>query len=109
VPRPGRRLRPGDRRRQPRHRRDREVAQPERLAAVGIVGVHRIGDCYAPSFIAEAVYSGHRLAREIDSPDPSRPLPYIRERRLLDSTEADYELGSPTLSYDWPIPVRSIR
>ena len=26
---------------------------------------------------------GHRLAREIDSPDPSRPLPYLRERPLV--------------------------
>ncbi len=77
-------------------------AAPDALERAGIVGVYRIGDCYAPNFIAESIYSGHRLAREIDSPDPSRPLPYIRERRLLGSTEADYRLGSPTLSYERP-------
>ena len=77
-------------------------AQPEALEAAGIVGVYRIGDCYAPNFIAESIYSGHRLAREIDSQDPSRPLPYIRERRLLNSTEDDYKLGSTTLDYTWP-------
>jgi dimethylamine/trimethylamine dehydrogenase len=77
-------------------------AGPDALERAGIVAVHRIGDCYAPNFIAESIFSGHRLAREIDSPDPSRPLPYIRERRLLGSTERDFELGSPTLSYAWP-------
>jgi dimethylamine/trimethylamine dehydrogenase len=87
-------------------------AQPETLRDSGIVGVYRIGDCYAPNFIAESIYSGHRLAREIDSTDPSRPLPYIRERRLLHGTEADYRLGSPTLAYelgDVRHEVRSIR
>ncbi|HCB02685.1 MAG TPA: dimethylamine dehydrogenase [Nocardioides bacterium] len=74
-------------------------ADGDALERAGIVGLYRIGDCYAPNFIAESIYSGHRLAREIDSPDPSRPLPYIRERRLLHSTECDYQLGSPTLSY----------
>lgn len=54
----------------------------------------------------ESVYSGHRLAREIDSADPSRPVSYVRERRLVASTEADFRLGSPTLSYDWPAPTR---
>ena len=77
-------------------------AQPDALQQAGIVGVYRIGDCYAPNFIAESIYSGHRLAREIDSADPSGPLPFIRERRLLHGTEADYQLGSPTLSYDRP-------
>jgi dimethylamine/trimethylamine dehydrogenase len=67
------------------------------LERTGIVAVHRIGDCYAPNFIAEAIFSGHRLAREIDSTNPDRPLPFIRERRLLNANEDDYVLGSPTL------------
>ena len=76
----------------------REVkSRPGSLVQAGITGLYRIGDCFAPSFLAEAIYSGHRLAREIDSPDPSRPLPYIRERRLLDAAEDDYRLGSLTL------------
>ena len=28
------------------------------------------------------IFDGHRLAREIDSPNPARPLPFIRERHL---------------------------
>jgi dimethylamine/trimethylamine dehydrogenase len=42
--------------------------------------VFAIGDCVAPRLIADAIFDGHRLAREIDSPDPSLPLPYRRER-----------------------------
>jgi dimethylamine/trimethylamine dehydrogenase len=45
--------------------------------------VYAIGDCVAPRLIADCIFDGHRLAREIDSPDPRRPLPYVRERRLL--------------------------
>src|SRR5438270_4165493 len=45
--------------------------------------VYAIGDCVAPRLIADCVFDGHRLAREIDSTDPRRPLPYARERRLL--------------------------
>ena len=49
----------------------------------GVEAVHAIGDCVAPRLIADAIFDGHRLAREIDSPDPSRPLPYLRERPLV--------------------------
>jgi dimethylamine/trimethylamine dehydrogenase len=52
---------------------------PARLAAEGIEAVHRIGDCVAPRTIAECVFDGHRLAREIDSDHPAVPLPFIRE------------------------------
>jgi dimethylamine/trimethylamine dehydrogenase len=45
--------------------------------------VYAIGDCVAPRLIADCVFDGHRLAREIDTADPTRPLPYLRERRLL--------------------------
>jgi dimethylamine/trimethylamine dehydrogenase len=74
------------------------MSAPERLAAAGITGVYRIGDSFAPNFLAEAVYSGHRLAREIDSPDPTRPLPYIRERRLINATASDYMLDITEVS-----------
>lgn len=63
-----------------------------------VAAVHRIGDCVRPNFIAEAIFSGHRLAREIDSPDPSTQLPFIRERRIIGATEADYELRAEALS-----------
>jgi dimethylamine/trimethylamine dehydrogenase len=63
---------------------------PERLTSAGIRGLFLIGDACSPGMIAQSVFDGHRLAREIDSDDPSAPLPYIRERRLLDATEADF-------------------
>ena len=40
---------------------------PEALREAGIKSVTRIGDCLAPGFIAHAVYSGHRYARELDA------------------------------------------
>jgi dimethylamine/trimethylamine dehydrogenase len=59
------------------------VADPQRLAAAGIEAVYRIGDALAPRPISEAIFDGHRLAREIDQPDPSQPLPYLRERAVI--------------------------
>jgi dimethylamine/trimethylamine dehydrogenase len=55
------------------------------LADEGIEALYRIGDCVAPRIIAEAIFDGHRLAREIDSENPARPLPYRRERLVLES------------------------
>jgi dimethylamine/trimethylamine dehydrogenase len=49
------------------------------LLANGISGLYRIGDCIAPRMLIEAVYDGHRLAREIDSEDPARAKPFLRE------------------------------
>ena len=37
----------------------------------GIEALYRIGDCVAPRIIAEAIFDGHRLAREIDSENPA--------------------------------------
>ncbi len=48
----------------------------------GIERVLRIGDCVAPGHVADAVYDGHRLAREIDTENPEVPLPFIRERQV---------------------------
>jgi dimethylamine/trimethylamine dehydrogenase len=50
------------------------------LSTEGITGLYRIGDCEAPRLIADCVFDGHRLAREIDSENPAEPLPYLRER-----------------------------
>jgi dimethylamine/trimethylamine dehydrogenase len=61
------------------------AADPGALAGAGIEHLYRIGDCVAPRLIADAIFDGHRLAREIDSPDPSQPLPYLRERPLVAS------------------------
>ena len=61
------------------------------LKAEGVNALYRIGDCEAPRLTADAVFSGHRLAREIDSPDPSIPLPFKRERRMVDAAEVAAE------------------
>jgi dimethylamine/trimethylamine dehydrogenase len=58
------------------------------LAAEGIEALYRIGDCVAPRIIAEAIFDGHRLGREIDSENPAIPLPYRRERLVLDPVPA---------------------
>jgi dimethylamine/trimethylamine dehydrogenase len=57
----------------------------------GIEGAYRIGDCVVPRILAEAIFDGHRLGREIDSADPRVALPYIRERRVLGASDADYD------------------
>ena len=54
-----------------------------RLADEGVEAVYRIGDCVAPRMIAECIFDGHRLGREIDSAHPGVPLPYKRERMLV--------------------------
>ncbi len=57
------------------------VSQPaDKLAAAGIEGIYRVGDCVAPRLLGDAIFDGHRLGREIDSADPEVPLPYLRER-----------------------------
>ena len=53
------------------------------LAPAGIRGLYRIGDAIAPRMISEAIFDGHRLAREIDHEDPTEPSPYKRERADL--------------------------
>ena len=59
------------------------LADPAVLERAGVEAVYAIGDAVAPRHISEAVFDGHRLAREIDSADPMRPLPYLRERIAL--------------------------
>jgi dimethylamine/trimethylamine dehydrogenase len=52
----------------------------EALAASGVEAVYRTGDCVAPRWLVDTVFDGHRLAREIDSPNPAVYLPTVRER-----------------------------
>lgn len=52
----------------------------ELSAVAGAPPITRIGDCFAPSHIADAVYGAHRFAREFDLP---RPLPPLRRERPL--------------------------
>jgi dimethylamine/trimethylamine dehydrogenase len=56
------------------------VGGREALQASGIEAVYRIGDAVSPRMISEAIFDGHRLAREIDSKTPAIPLPFDRER-----------------------------
>ena len=41
----------------------------ERLRDAGILSLSRIGDCAAPGMIAQAVFAGHRYARELGAND----------------------------------------
>ena len=60
------------------------TADPARLEQEGIEAVYRVGDCLAPRMPADSIFEGHRLAREIDSPDPAVALPYLRELPEVD-------------------------
>ena len=51
----------------------------------------RIGDCLVPSSIADAVYSGHKFAREFGE-DPAQLVPK-RERALLQPTTTQINQG----------------
>jgi dimethylamine/trimethylamine dehydrogenase len=53
----------------------------ERLGDAGITSLLRIGDCVVPRLVADAVFDGHRLAREIDSPNPAGPLAFFRHHQ----------------------------
>ncbi|HJQ72638.1 MAG TPA: NAD(P)-binding protein [Actinomycetota bacterium] len=61
------------------------VGDRSALEAAGIEAVYRIGDCVAPRMISEAIFDGHRMAREIDGPDPAVALAFDRERRVPDN------------------------
>ncbi len=69
----------------------------------GIPRVYRIGDCVAPRLIAEAIFDGHRLARELETDDPQVALPYLRERpgtplsRAAVATPAPISSPAPTV------------
>jgi len=57
----------------------------DRWEAAGIASITRIGDCWAPSTIQQAVYTGHKWARELDEgPDVPvrRELPMIEAERV---------------------------
>lgn len=50
-------------------------SDPRALAEAGITGLYHIGDAVTPRILADAVFDGHRLGREIDEPNPSKALP----------------------------------
>jgi dimethylamine/trimethylamine dehydrogenase len=65
--------------------------EPAALEQEGIRSLYRIGDCVVPRIAAECIFDGHRLGREIDSPNPATALPYIREHRVLGARDEDYD------------------
>jgi len=56
------------------------AADPAALEREGVEGVYAAGDALAPRLLADAVFDGHRLGRELDGPDPQVARPYLRER-----------------------------
>ena len=64
------------------------AADRNALRGEGIEALYRVGDCVAPRLTADAIFDGHRLAREIDAENPSVPLPYKRERLVLEGARA---------------------
>jgi dimethylamine/trimethylamine dehydrogenase len=58
-------------------------SDPEACEAEGVEAVYRIGDCQAPRLMADSIFDGHRLAREIDAPNPAIALPYLREHKVF--------------------------
>jgi dimethylamine/trimethylamine dehydrogenase len=61
------------------------MARENDWKAAGIRSAQRIGDCLAPSLTADAVYAGHRYAREMDT--VCNDVPFARERVLLSANE----------------------
>jgi dimethylamine/trimethylamine dehydrogenase len=67
--------------------------------------VFRVGDCVAPRLLAESIFDGHRLAREIDCPDPEVALPFLRERPMSDAPPSR-ALPEPIVPSVRPRPAR---
>lgn len=75
-------------------------------ATVGIEAVYLIGDAYAPQLLVDTIFHAHRLAREIDGDDPGTPRPYVRERWVLGSSDADYAVDGGLLAPTTELPRR---
>ncbi|KKN59755.1 hypothetical protein LCGC14_0539100 [marine sediment metagenome] len=54
-------------------------ARESEWAENDIKGIYLVGDAEAPRLIADATFSGHRVAREIEEANPQFALPYKRE------------------------------
>ena len=56
------------------------VAQEAAWADHGVRKVTRVGDCYGPATIAQAVWSGHRYGRTLGEPESvNDEVPFKRE------------------------------
>jgi dimethylamine/trimethylamine dehydrogenase len=58
------------------------IVRRSEWAGNDIQAVYRAGDCYAPRLLPDAVFDGHRIAREFESPNPQRAEVFIRERQV---------------------------
>lgn len=58
---------------------DELKARESEWAENDIKGIYLIGDAEAPRLIADATFTGHRIAREIEEENPQFPLAYKRE------------------------------
>lgn len=61
---------------------DGVMALKPRWREAGLETVVRSGDCLAPRYLADAIFDGHRIAREFESANPERPRAIIRERQI---------------------------
>jgi dimethylamine/trimethylamine dehydrogenase len=61
---------------------DGVMALKARWQDAGLETVVRSGDCLAPRYLADAIFDGHRIAREFESANPERPKAIIRERQI---------------------------
>ena len=63
----------------------------DRWQQAGIASLTRIGDCWAPSTIQQAVYTGHKWARELDEEPEGleRRLLFAPNRQTLDHVLGD--------------------
>jgi dimethylamine/trimethylamine dehydrogenase len=61
---------------------DGVMALKPRWREAGLETLVRSGDCLAPRYLADAIFDGHRIAREFESVNPERPKAIIRERQI---------------------------
>ncbi len=59
--------------------------QPRTAMRAELPGAFAVGDCVAPRLLADCIFDGHRLAMEIDEPDPMVPVRVRREPRLVEA------------------------
>ena len=67
------------------------VAAREEASGGDVKAVYRIGDCVAPRLLADAIFDGHRLGREIDTATPALQRPIMREEARLGPERAPIE------------------
>ena len=76
--------------------RELKAAQAK-WAENGVKEVYLIGDAEAPRLIADATFTGHRLAREIEEANAQQPKAYKREVAVWGVSHMPG--GNPELEY----------